>query len=538
MLTERIGPWNALPIDKISEDSYSNPGGSPGDGVCPTEQSLEEVSNRAYESWKISASNIADDPLCKNAFLDLMEKIPPFRLPPLRELYTDGSRPSCAEWVFRLQTSIHPDCAQREKEVTETGALAFVTWTTYTLTDKQNYKIFERDGFSLDLQHLTRLVCAWSYILSCRWVEIMRKSGGEAAILHQEGDDDFWSILHDERWRATFEASGEIYYSPFMFRSNRTSTEFESYFLFRGKREFIRTSSEHKVKVDVAKSFVSLSAFCYSNHCLDQSYLALAIVLLSRSWSIRALDLPPWSTNVNAPETEQISSKQNVRLLSAIDHFITLNYLWAGVDTLLSAVFFDPALPCNVSGAQWKGIERALNLDKGVVSPFIYALNDRCPGITLFWIGAIAIEQGRQVLHDRLGALQSINPLVSIWTSMPCSFLHVEYESAKSDRTIPRTLEFSTAFFVEPEITSPPSVSPPFGETLISNTNLTVREHLGHGHKPMHAELFWKLKKGRLAEFCPPTSYQCPLVKLWTSSAEKDNIQPRSVFSLISFWRL
>jgi hypothetical protein len=59
-------------------------------------------------------------------------------------------------------------------------------------------------------EHLTRLVLAWSYILCCRWVEILKLSGEEAALLHQGQDADFWSLLRDERWQATVKHSGKL----------------------------------------------------------------------------------------------------------------------------------------------------------------------------------------------------------------------------------------------------------------------------------------------------------------------------------------
>jgi hypothetical protein len=49
--------------------------------------------------------------------------------------------------------------------------------------------------------------------------------------------------------------------------------------------------------------------------------------------------------------------------------------------------------------------------------------------------------------------------------------------------------------------TNPPLCrTPPFGETLINNTSLQVREYLDHYHRPQQAKFFWMLSNGKVAK--------------------------------------
>lgn len=74
---------------------------------------------------------------------------------------------------------------------------------------------------------------------------------------------------------------------------------------------------------------------------------------------------------------EPTGMDQYERLFSSLDRCLTLGCVCRGVDTLLSSAFFDPTLPYNIVGAQWRGIRRALDLDNNNFSPLINALINR-----------------------------------------------------------------------------------------------------------------------------------------------------------------
>ena len=71
------------------------PGGSPGDGVCPSISSLQAAFRSAYDSWASPESHIAPggsgELFDMNTFLQLVTKFPSFRLRPLEDIIAPGA---------------------------------------------------------------------------------------------------------------------------------------------------------------------------------------------------------------------------------------------------------------------------------------------------------------------------------------------------------------------------------------------------------------------------------------------------------------
>ena len=65
-------------------------------------------------------------------------------------------------------------------------------------------------------KHLPRLVLAWAYILSARWVEILN-SAGETAFMKQRRDmkgEYFWEMIVERQWQATVTRGDKVFYAP------------------------------------------------------------------------------------------------------------------------------------------------------------------------------------------------------------------------------------------------------------------------------------------------------------------------------------
>jgi hypothetical protein len=127
---------------------------------------------------------------------------------------------------MHLRTCVLPDCLQPEKHIPYSVLIGRSTWNTYeTVRSCDDEKIAELGLPLYSLQYLTRFALSWSYILCCRWVEILQSTGEEAAILRPEIGDvtDFWEMIHNEQWRATVNYNGAIYYAPFMLRGSSMS---------------------------------------------------------------------------------------------------------------------------------------------------------------------------------------------------------------------------------------------------------------------------------------------------------------------------
>lgn len=210
------------------------PGGYPGDGVCPSVASLQAVFRSAYDSWATPknqmSSKLRDELFDMNMLLQLMTKFPPFRPRPLKEIIapeaTTTTTPSdlMADLVMSLETCMLPECTQREKRIPYHLVIGCSNWNTYDVVHSQDHeKLSQLGGLPLHLlQHFTRLVLAWSYVLCCHWVEILQGCGENVAILRPETSaaDNFWEMIRGEQWQATVTYDKKIYYAPFMLRSS------------------------------------------------------------------------------------------------------------------------------------------------------------------------------------------------------------------------------------------------------------------------------------------------------------------------------
>jgi hypothetical protein len=167
---------------------------------------------------------------CLNMFLQLMEKIPPFRPPPLKDTIASEGIPSdlIVDLDMLLETCILQHCEQREKRVPYHVLIGRSTWNSYREVSAFDHKKVSQLTLPLcSLKFLKRLVLSWSYILCCRWVEILQDSGEKAVLLHPPTDvaNDFWEIIRGEQWQAIVEYEGRVYYAPFMLKN---SLEFDT----------------------------------------------------------------------------------------------------------------------------------------------------------------------------------------------------------------------------------------------------------------------------------------------------------------------
>jgi hypothetical protein len=216
-------------ISTSSSVSDFGPGGSPGDGVCPSVSSLQAVFRSAYNSWATPESHTVpdgpDELFDMNAFLQLMTKFPSFRLRPLEDIIVPGVTTSdlIVDLFMSLETCMLPECMQHEKRVPYHLLIGRSAWNTYEVVCSREHENASQLGLSLhSLRSLTRLALTWSYILCCRWVEILQGAGENAEIIRPEigTANDFWEVIHREQWQAIVSYNGKVYYAPFMLRSS------------------------------------------------------------------------------------------------------------------------------------------------------------------------------------------------------------------------------------------------------------------------------------------------------------------------------
>ena len=209
----------------------------PGDGICPSTSQFNMIYQASYDAWCSAAlrktQNGVADLLCIEDFLNLLDDAPAFFHNPPKDVDIQGGskRPLTLRSSLHLETTEDPACEQRWKTVDYIQCLGFPTPMKYkvksvTSGSSGNFSRFTsgRSGY------LTSIALAWSYILSCRWVEILRNAGEKSSLSHDQGDEittSFWDLVIQSRWSAQVNRGKRPSYAPWMLRRESSQGEIE-----------------------------------------------------------------------------------------------------------------------------------------------------------------------------------------------------------------------------------------------------------------------------------------------------------------------
>ena len=202
----------------------------PGDGICPTATQHNDTATASYKIWakllseaKESTGNlhIADD------LLELLQRIP--------ELYAhhrkaflihDEPYPQlkyALEWV----TTTDSTCEQPIKRTYHYQTLGVLRPLTCEYSDTLEDTL-PWPGLQADqMKHLSRLIWAWAFILSSRWVEILN-TAGEKALMNQSENinrENFWEVVIGRQWQATMTRGDKTFYAPWCIERHAVAPE-------------------------------------------------------------------------------------------------------------------------------------------------------------------------------------------------------------------------------------------------------------------------------------------------------------------------
>ena len=206
-----------------NEEEDSGHGGVPGDGICPSELQFDQVYYATYAAWAHppTLSTQPYDIFQVDAFLDLIEHIPPFSGRKLDGLQFGAFNDLQLEFALEIETANHVECDQPLKVLKSFQSLGYQKPRTYE-PPKVNCSYKAYPGIAgVAAKYLSSLVLAWSYIMSCRWVEALSEAGMNASFQLSRPKDDnaaFWSIVIESRWRAIFVQNSDVYYAPWTLR--------------------------------------------------------------------------------------------------------------------------------------------------------------------------------------------------------------------------------------------------------------------------------------------------------------------------------
>lgn len=191
----------------------------PGDGICPTDIQYQDTITASYREWAkllSEANESADDIHIADDLLELVERTP--------ELYAHRSKAFlihdqpypqlkyALEWVTTKDSACERP-TKRTYHYLNIGALRSLAFEYWDASEDA----FPWPGLQADqMKHLSRLILAWAFILSSRWVEILTAAGEQATMNQSEAIDEgtFWKVVIGRQWQATMIRGGKIFYAP------------------------------------------------------------------------------------------------------------------------------------------------------------------------------------------------------------------------------------------------------------------------------------------------------------------------------------
>ncbi|PYI34237.1 hypothetical protein BP00DRAFT_484797 [Aspergillus indologenus CBS 114.80] len=425
----------------------------PGDGVCPTTTQFNHCCQSKIDNWINAASARLEGTESLNyyisAFLNLLKDVPPFYNRPPGTVQLSGKAKSflVLKSSLQMRTTEDSNCEQDHRFIDYLQCVGSPSPVLYQTKTKNQLEVsIPTCAKPLRSGYLTNIVLAWSYIISCRWVEILQKAGEKSQILHDQGmqiEGSFWDIVTQDCWKARVENQNGAFYSPWMFRREGTS---------RKRRNW------EPATPDSLLAFHILMDFCASEGLEGELLTGFVSVLISTSRHAPSPKLAPSIKVSTSPihSLQRLQDNSFSELFDSIDRY-----------SLLCSAFFDPCVPCNLVGAASLGVKKALSQLDGIDNrQLLLAITNTKPHLSLLWAAAVCNGQAT-------------------------SFLNLLFTSI-----IPRANEYQTSYFCRPELSVPWSHAPPFGTTTVENLSLEVRAHIAHMHVPISWKNYWLLDSG------------------------------------------
>lgn len=202
----------------------------PGDGVCPTATQHHDTATASYKLWAKLLSEAKESTGSLHTADDLLELLQ--RIP---ELYGHHSKAFlihdesylqlkyALEWV----TTTNSACERPIKRTYHYQTLGFLRPLACEYSDAWESTLLWPGPQADQMKHLSRLVWAWAFILSSRWVEILN-TAGEKALMYQSENintENFWEVVIGRQWQATMTRGDKTFYSPWCMERHGVARE-------------------------------------------------------------------------------------------------------------------------------------------------------------------------------------------------------------------------------------------------------------------------------------------------------------------------
>lgn len=211
---------------KSSSEPEPEPGSGPGSGrgrrrSATGDAEFTAVFRSAYDIWNAAASAPDSADLFRiDSFFELVQGIPPFAAPPSDGLSIRlNDDDLVVECTLEYKTTEHSKCVHNRRSSKFYQILGHSWPLPFSPCANTKYGASLYPGLASNrLQDLSCLILIWSYILSCRWVEMLQRAGHKAFLLHQTHFPAVpgWDLIAKCRWEAILITKEATYYAPWM----------------------------------------------------------------------------------------------------------------------------------------------------------------------------------------------------------------------------------------------------------------------------------------------------------------------------------
>lgn len=369
--------------------------------------------------------------------------------------------------------------------------------------------------FGEEGNHTAVLTLAWAYVLSARWVEVMPVASAiqytdrQARWGHSgrgvDNDDNtvpmdstiidlgditndaarWWAavLAPDEGWNACIPRNGRQHKSPW-------SVKFQPghrLVLSRHENSTLPASLDGVPFLTATRYIFQYTAY---HNVADQSHAAfIAALLLPTSQGLIKQVCLPVPPSINKPRLKKPTLSNQPygcsspwgKVSRQLDRLLTLGCNTTGIISLLSSVFVEPDIPCNICGAWLQGAFAVLESEH-VQDPhtLTHVCINRCPELGFLWYGSILIGIQHHVMKWALQAAFLIDIHAAAWTNTIVSFVQAPVSKlTQGVDVIRRSDEARLMYLSQTERHAQHPIVPfgPFGTTAIKDCTLEVQLH-------------------------------------------------------------
>ncbi|KAH6982250.1 hypothetical protein BKA56DRAFT_672994 [Ilyonectria sp. MPI-CAGE-AT-0026] len=158
----------------------------------------------------------------------------------------------------------------------------------------------------------------------------------------------------------------------------------------------------------------------------------------------------------------------------------------SGISALLSSIFFDPSVPCNLASPWLQGAFAVLDSVRADSQALTHILVRKNPRLSFLWLGAVITGAHTNLLRRARLGISDIELHSAVWTQTLQGFIQLPLSQSPRAGMIQRSDECRLLYLASEDHQSRGHLSPwePFGETAVEDTEIEVRLHVncgGHG---------------------------------------------------------